>query len=433
MYSGLMPVKAGDLSRQLFFIFQPTTGPPVDTITIWLNGGPGCSSLEGFFQENGRFVWHDGQPAPTLNDHSWVNITNMLWVEQPIGTGFTVGTPTATSEEDIANDFVGFFRNFQETFGIKNFKIYAAGESYAGRYVSYISSAFLDQKDKSLFDLKGALVYDPCIGAYDTVQQQVPVVPFVKANNDLFGFDQGDISNLEQVHESCGYEGFLDKYLKFPPAGLQPAYVSPASSSCDLFTRIQYAALAKNRCFDIYMINKTCPRGLEVMKPSESKPSYFDRADVKAALNVPASSTWALCSEEGAFVGSGGPYKNGDFSADPIQAILPKVVEATKRVLVANGNYDMIILTNGTLLAIQNMTWGGSLGFQNAPATPIDIPGRSSPAGIQHYERGLMWSEGFKTGHMVLPRAQHLRLLAVIKTMAAVPFAPHLEPSTDSL
>jgi hypothetical protein len=79
MYSGLMPIKAGDSSRQLFFIFQPSIGPPTDTLTIWLNGGPGCSSLEGFFQENGRYVWHEGKAAPIINDHSWVNVTNMLW------------------------------------------------------------------------------------------------------------------------------------------------------------------------------------------------------------------------------------------------------------------------------------------------------------------------------------------------------------------
>ena len=53
-----------------------------------------------------------------------------------------------------------FFKNFQDTFGIKNFKIHVTGESYAGRYVPYISAAFLDQNDTEYYDLKGALVYD---------------------------------------------------------------------------------------------------------------------------------------------------------------------------------------------------------------------------------------------------------------------------------
>jgi carboxypeptidase D len=59
----------------------------------------------------------------------------------------------------------------------------------------------------------------------------------------------------------------------------------------------------------------------------------------------------------------------------------------------------MIILTNGSLLAIQNMTWNGNLGFQSAPSTPINIPSQGD-MGIQHYERGLMWGETFKSGHM---------------------------------
>lgn len=53
----------------------------------------------------------------------------MLWVDQPIGTGFTTGTPSATTQEETAQDFVKFFKNFEEIFGIKNYKIYVTGES----------------------------------------------------------------------------------------------------------------------------------------------------------------------------------------------------------------------------------------------------------------------------------------------------------------
>lgn len=59
------------------------------------------------------------------------------------------------SQEETAEDFVKFFKNFQKEFGIKNFKIYVTGESYAGRYVPYISAAILDQNDTEYYDLAG--------------------------------------------------------------------------------------------------------------------------------------------------------------------------------------------------------------------------------------------------------------------------------------
>ena len=76
-------------------------------------------------------------------------------VEQPVGTGFSIGEITATSEEDIAADFTDFFLNFEKIFGIMHFKIYVTGESYAGRYVPYISAAMLDRKDPEYFNLSG--------------------------------------------------------------------------------------------------------------------------------------------------------------------------------------------------------------------------------------------------------------------------------------
>jgi carboxypeptidase D len=84
-----------------------------------------------------------------------VNLTNMVWVDQPVSTGFSTGKVTATSEEETAQDFIKFFKNFEQLFGIKNFKIYITGESYAGRYVPYISAAMLDAKNKEYYDLKG--------------------------------------------------------------------------------------------------------------------------------------------------------------------------------------------------------------------------------------------------------------------------------------
>jgi len=147
------------------------------------------------------------------------------------------------------------------------------------------------------------------------------------------------------------------------------------------------------------MVNKTCPKGPDPIKAATGRKAYFDRPDVKEALHAPTSVTWAMCGNtKRVFTGGrGGPQREGDLSADPIQKVLPQIIEATQRVIVANGDWDMIIITNGTLMSIQNMTFGGQLGFQQKPVTPIHVPGEAG--GIQHFERGLLWSEAFETGH----------------------------------
>ena len=59
------------------------------------------------------------------------------------------------------------------------------------------------------------------------------------------------------------------------------------------------------------------------------------------------------------FVGDDGPRDEDNESPDPIQRVLPRVIEATNHVLVSNGALDFEILTKGTLTAIQNVTWDG--------------------------------------------------------------------------
>lgn len=436
MYSGLIPIDKNNASRALFFMFNPTIGEPVEEITIWLNGGPGCSSLEGFFQENGRFLWQPGTFAPVENPYSWVNLTNMLWVEQPVGTGFSIGEVTATTQEETAQDFIKFFKNWETTFGIKNYKIYVTGESYAGRYVPYISAAMLDQNDTEYYDLSGALTYDPCIGQFDYTQEEVAAVPFVVENQALLKFNDSFIAQLESLDEACGYAALRDEYLTFPPPGNQPAvfFNFTSEANCDVFDMIDNAALMNNPCFDIYEVNQQCPLLWDVLGfptqlvySPEGASVYFNRSDVKAAIHAPQYVDWAECAVNPVFIGgvevdgyyNGGPEGEGDLSADPIQHVLPQVIEATNRVLVANGDFDMIIITNGTLMSIQNMTWNGKLGFQEEPTTPIvinevdlqypavfdangynGVDGPQGTMGVQHYERGLMWAETYLSGHM---------------------------------
>lgn len=158
-YSGMMPVNESIPNSEMFFVFQPRVGEPVDEITIWFNGGPGCSSLEGFLQENGMFQWAWGMYQAEINPYSWPNLTNMLWVEYPVGVGFSGNfSPTATTETEIAQDFLKFFKNFQTTFGIANYSIYVTGESYAGRYVPYVADAMIAENDTTHFNVSGALM-----------------------------------------------------------------------------------------------------------------------------------------------------------------------------------------------------------------------------------------------------------------------------------
>lgn len=76
-----------------------------------LNGGPGCSSFIGLVQENGPFTWFPSAYRPVYNIFSWSQLSNVLYVDQPAGTGFSVGKPGVNTEEETAQQFLGFYHN----------------------------------------------------------------------------------------------------------------------------------------------------------------------------------------------------------------------------------------------------------------------------------------------------------------------------------
>ena len=92
MYSGLIPIDMKDPSRALFFVFQPTDGPPVDEVTIWLNGGPGCSSLTGLFMELGPASITKDQKIKH-NPYSWNANASVIFLDQPVNVGYSYSSP----------------------------------------------------------------------------------------------------------------------------------------------------------------------------------------------------------------------------------------------------------------------------------------------------------------------------------------------------
>lgn len=136
-----------------------------------MQGGPGCSALSGLLTENGPFTWDSGTLAPVKNPYSWTNLTNVIWIEQPIGVGYTQGTPDITNEVELGQQFIGFYKEFIKTFDAQNYKTYVVGESYGGQYVPYIADAFIQANDTEYLDLAGISLVDPMIGD-QTIQQQ---------------------------------------------------------------------------------------------------------------------------------------------------------------------------------------------------------------------------------------------------------------------
>jgi carboxypeptidase D len=139
---------------------------------------------------------------------------------------------------------------------------------------------------------------------------------------------------------------------------------------------------------------------------------YFNRTDVQAAINAPIGTNWQQCTDVNVFADKPTrvDYGPSDQSLGPAQdGVLQRVIEYTNNTIIGQGNLDMLLSTNGTLLAIQNMTWNGVQGFQSFPGTPFYVPyhpeyNGGSLAGAGNLgswgtERGLTFYQVQLSGH----------------------------------
>lgn len=382
----------------------------VKLTNIRFNGGPGCSSLSGLLTENGPFTWEAGTLDPVQNPYTWVNLTNMVWVEQPVGVGYTQGVPNITNEVELAQEFIGFYKQFATTFALQNYKIYVTGESYAGFYVPYVADAFIGANDTEYYNLAGVAINDPIIGD-ETNQQQVVIAPYVHYWENLMNLNDSFLEIMDSRAADCGYTAYLDKYLTFPPPQEAfPVLTDPYSldnASCDIFDDVFNAELLANPCFNVYHITDTCPHlwaVLGIVNPGDYSPPdevvYFNRSDVQAAINAPVGTNWMQCTMKNVFGNGSNNQSLSDQSPGPANdGVLARVIEYTNNTFIGNGNLDFLLNTNGTLLAIQNMTWGGLQGFQASPTSnELFVPYHPEYNGGALASDGIVGSWGSERG-----------------------------------
>ena len=89
-YSGYMPLGDQDETALFFWFVESQTNPSTDPLTLWLNGGPGSSSIAfGFWTEHGPYRLQENAAGVNNYSYSWNQQANIVYVESPSGVGFS--------------------------------------------------------------------------------------------------------------------------------------------------------------------------------------------------------------------------------------------------------------------------------------------------------------------------------------------------------
>ncbi|KAF7496116.1 Lysosomal protective protein [Sarcoptes scabiei] len=141
-----------------YWFFESQNDPDTDPIVVWLNGGPGCSSLIGALTENGPFLITKHRRL-SQNPFGWNIRASLLYLESPAGVGFSYNLHQEyrTNDTDTARKNANALEHFFEKFPhLKSNDLYISGESYGGIYVPMLTKFLIEKKSKS--NVKGFII-----------------------------------------------------------------------------------------------------------------------------------------------------------------------------------------------------------------------------------------------------------------------------------
>uniref|UniRef100_A0A0E0F5J2 Uncharacterized protein n=1 Tax=Oryza meridionalis TaxID=40149 RepID=A0A0E0F5J2_9ORYZ len=172
--TGYVEVNESTGVRLFYYFVQSEKDPDVDPLLLWLSGGPGCSSLSGLTHEIGPFqfaakrYYSGGLPKIIYQPETWTKVSNIIFVDSPIGAGFSYAATqegSKTSDTKTVKQLVIFLRKWLHDHPqfLLN-PLYIGGDSYSGYIVPTLVLAIdesNDSGDKPILNLMGYVAGNP--------------------------------------------------------------------------------------------------------------------------------------------------------------------------------------------------------------------------------------------------------------------------------
>ncbi len=366
LYSGYLNVSEIKKFHYIFNIAPDSENKP---LVLWLNGGPGCSSLDGWANEHGPMTLDD-EGHFKLNNYSWHNEANMIYLESPGNVGFSYINSTAkedlyvddnTTAKDNLQALLSFFEKFPE---MKDKDFYISGESYGGIYVPILAYEIIeynkDLEETKKIKLKGILVgngvvdwkYDVNLARMDflfthhltSYEHRLDYVKYCLTNKT---YDEGKCNetynSADEVLDGVNLYDYLSE-CKIPKN-----LKGEISSKSKYY---QYAPWAfkrqKTANEELLNLNEEEEEGQSVPCFDDTNvENYFSRPDVQSALHVVNLTRWRVCSDD--------IFSNYSILDEGSIWTFKTLMKEGLRILIYSGDSDAVVPYNGNQLWIRDL------------------------------------------------------------------------------
>ncbi|XP_044505276.1 serine carboxypeptidase-like [Mangifera indica] len=393
-------------AARMFYFFFESRNSTEDPVVIWLTGGPGCSSELALFYENGPYHIANNMSL-VWNDYGWDKVSNLLFVDQPVGTGFSYTSDESDirhDEDGVSNDLYDFLQAFfkeHPQYATNDFFI--TGESYAGHYIpAFAARVHRGNKAKEgiHINLKGFAIGN----GLTNPEVQYKAYPDYALNMKLI--NQSNYEDLQKVIPPC------EKAIKICESRGGDACSASYAVCNNIFNRVMRIAGDVN----YYDIRRKCDKDL--CYDFSNMETFLNQESVREALGV-GNIDFVSCSSrvyEAMLV---------DWMRN-LEVGIPALLEDGIRVLIYAGEYDLICNWLGNSKWVHAMEWSGQKEFEAAPPLPFAVDG--AEAGQMKSHGPLSFLKVHDAGHMVpmdQPKASLHMLRSWIQGQLPMPKSEH--------